>query len=79
MKAVRHNIYTTIIFSEHMLKMSPAKGTHAELNFWLIAILSQRRLRAGSSQPNICLFEYFIKRARNFHGVINNEGKARVK
>ena len=55
MKAVRHNIYTTIIFSEHMLKMSPAKGTHAELNFSLITILSQRRLRVHLSQTSVYL------------------------
>ena len=81
MKEVCHNvnIYTTVIFSEHLLKMSPAKGTHAKLNFWLIVILSQRRLRASSSQSNICLSEYFIKRARIFHEVIVNEGEARYK
>ena len=78
MIAVRHNIYTTVIFRGHLLKMSSAKGTHVEINFWLIVILSQRRLRASSSQPNICLFEYFVERARNSHEVIVNEGEARV-
>ena len=80
MKEVCHNvnIYTTVIFRGHLLKMSSAKGTHVEINFWLIVILSQRRLRASSSQPNICLFEYFVERARNSHEVIVNEGEARV-